>query len=68
MNAVDAVLLVLLSLADFSLIAYLRIRRSRKMRVKRMYRSLNLALRREVAMGSLASRTANRPRRIATVY
>ena len=49
MNAVDGMVLALLALADITLIVHLRRRRARTMRVNRMYRSLTLAVRRELA-------------------
>ena len=48
MDAIDGVVLSLLAVADIFLIAYLRRRRSRAIRVQRMYRSLRQAVRREL--------------------
>jgi len=47
MNGVDALLFSLLALADIALIVHLRRRRTRQMRLARMYRSLKVAVRRE---------------------
>jgi hypothetical protein len=47
MNAVDALVLAFLALADLALIAYLRHLRVRRVRVRRMMRSLEFALQRE---------------------
>jgi hypothetical protein len=53
MNAVDAMVLALLALADITLIIHLRRRRARKMRVEHMYHTLTLAVRRELAVGTV---------------
>jgi hypothetical protein len=47
MNAVDALVLAFLALADLALIAHLRRERLKRMQVGRMVRSLKLALQRE---------------------
>jgi hypothetical protein len=48
MNAVDALVLAFLALADLALIAYLRHIRVRRVRAQRMMRSLEFALQREI--------------------
>jgi hypothetical protein len=65
MDAVDATVLVLLAMADFSLIAYLRLHRNRKMRLRRMYRSLLLAVRRELVSGPPSRKIPVRRRQAA---
>jgi len=52
MNAVDAMVLTLLALADITLLVHLRRRRARMLRVKRMYHSLTLSVRRELAVAA----------------
>lgn len=49
MDAVDVMVFVLLALADICLIVHLRRRRARLLRVRHMYRTLALAVRRELA-------------------
>jgi hypothetical protein len=49
MNTVDGVVLSLLALADLGILVYLRRRRARLLRVRRMYRSLSWAIRRDNA-------------------
>ena len=56
MDAVDAMVLALLAVADITLIIHLRLRRSRMLRAKRMNRSLTLAVRRELAMTAPVSK------------
>jgi len=57
---VDLMVLVLLALADVCLIAYLRRRRARCMRLDRMTRSLQLHIRGELAPESVVA--PRRPR------
>lgn len=57
MNAVDTLVLALIAMADLALIAYLRQRRARALKQRRMDRCLTWAVRRE-----LANLPAPRPR------
>ena len=52
MNAVDAMVFALLALADIALIVHLRRRRARMLRVKHMYYTLTMAVRRDLAVGA----------------
>lgn len=49
MNGVDALVLALIAMADLALIAYLRQRRARALKLRRMDRCLTWAVRRELA-------------------
>jgi len=55
MDAVDAMVFALLALADIILFIHLRRRRARMMRVKRMYHTLTLSVRRELAVAAPTS-------------
>ena len=63
MNPVDGMVFALLALTDVCLIVYLRRRRARVMRVKRMYHTLALSVRRELALGKSGSATVTERRR-----
>jgi len=65
MNAVDAMVFALLALADIILIIHLRRRRARMLRLQRMYHSLTLAVRRELAVAAPVSKVPARKRRAA---
>jgi len=54
MNAADALVFALLALADLSLMVHLRRARMRRLRIKRMMRSLELAVQRENAAAPAA--------------
>ena len=62
MNAVDAMVLALLALADIALLIHIRRRRARGLRVRRMDRALTLAVRRELAVGAPAMPVPGRRR------
>jgi hypothetical protein len=64
MDAVDAMVFALLALADITLLIHLRLRRARALRVKRMYHTLTLAVRRELAGDAPESRAPARPWRV----
>jgi len=49
MDRVDGIVLGLVAMADLTLLAYLRRRRARALRLERMWRSLTLAIRKETA-------------------
>jgi hypothetical protein len=55
MNAVDALVLLVLAFADIGLIVHLRRRRSRKLAMERMMGSLRLYVSGEVSRGSAGS-------------
>ena len=61
MDAVDTLVLTLLAAADICLMVYLRRRRSRRLRVERMYRSLTMAVRRQLAVDSKRALIRRRP-------
>ena len=56
MNAIDVTVLALLAAADVCLIAFLRRRRARYLRMDRMARSLELHIRRELSSEVLLAR------------
>ena len=56
MHVADALLLLLLALADVALMVYLRRARARRLRQERMNRSLQLAIRRELGTQRLTPR------------
>ena len=55
MNVVDVIVLLLMAFADICLIAHLRRRRARYVRLERMNRSLEMHLRKELAPESLGA-------------
>jgi hypothetical protein len=63
MNAVDAMVFALLALADITLMVHLRRRRARTLRVKKMYHTLTLAVRRELAVAAPVSKVPARKQR-----
>ena len=67
MNAVDAMVLALLALADITLLIHIRRRRARGLRLKRMYRALTLAVRRDLAVAAPTVPAPARRRRAAAV-
>jgi hypothetical protein len=60
MDAVDVMVFALLALADICLIIHLRRRRARILRVRRMYHTLALAVRRELAEEMLVPKRRNK--------
>jgi len=63
MNVADVIVLLLLAAADICLIAYLRRKRARNIRMDRMTRSLQLHIRSELSPEAMVAR--RRPRVIA---